>query len=208
MNIISYLRAKFNFAPSSSGMFKAAVGLISLTVNMTINMWIVKKTNVSKSLCAVVALAGVSILAMVFSQTQTQVMVFALMYYAFYAIYLPLQQAVMLKNDDKSSKGAVSGLFNAAKSFGMMAGPLFAGLVFDINPDYAFMTFGAGLIIAAIICYVNYKMLAKKRYHYFCSSIKRRSVNLFIFRIVLHYIAWMFKCNYFFKKAIFLIYIF
>lgn len=161
-NFNYYLRAKFNFAPSSSGMFKAAVGLISLTVNMTVNMWIVKKTNVSKSLCAVVALAGVSILAMVFSQTQTQVMVFALMYYAFYAIYLPLQQAVMLKNDDKSSKGAVSGLFNAAKSFGMMAGPLFAGLVFDINPDYAFMTFGAGLIIGAIICYVNYKMLVKK----------------------------------------------
>ena len=44
----------------------------------------------------------------------------------------------------------------------MMAGPLFAGLVFDINPDYAFMTFGAGLIIGAIICYVNYKMLVKK----------------------------------------------
>lgn len=55
-NFNYYLRAKFNFAPSSSGMFKAAVGLISLTVNMTINMWIVKKTNVSKSLCAVVAL--------------------------------------------------------------------------------------------------------------------------------------------------------
>ena len=161
-NFNYFLRVKFNFAPSSSGMFKAVVGLISLTINLTLNMWIVKKTNISKSMCVTIFMAGVSIFAMLASTNTTMVLVFALCYYAFYSMFNPLQQAVMLKNDDASSKGAVAGLFNAAKSFGMMTGPTFAGLIFDINPDYAFMTFGAFLILATVVSYINYLQLKKK----------------------------------------------
>ena len=160
-NFNYFLRAKFNFAPSSSGMFKATVGIISLVINLTLNMWIVKHTNISKSMCATIMLAALSIFAMVFSGNQTSVLIFALCYYAFFSMFNPLQQSVMLKNDDASSKGAVAGLFNAAKSFGMMTGPTFAGLIFDINPDYAFLTFGAMLVIAAIISYINYLQLKK-----------------------------------------------
>ena len=67
----------------------------------------------------------------------------------------------MLKNDDASSKGAVAGLFNASRSFGMMAGPTFAGLIFDINPDYAFIAFAVMLVISAVISYINYLQLKK-----------------------------------------------
>lgn len=161
-NFNYYLRAKFNFAPSSSGMFKAIVGIISLTVNMTINMWIVRRTNISKSMCATLVLCGLSVFAMVMSTNQTSVLIFALCYYGFFAIYNPLQQAVMLKNDSGSTKGAVAGLFNASRAFGMMIGPTFAGLVFDINPDYAFITFGAGMVLSAAISFVNYKQLKKQ----------------------------------------------
>ena len=161
-NFNYYLRAKFNFAPSSSGMFKAVVGVITLAVNMTINMWIVKKTNISKSLVATITLTALGIFAMVMSTNQSSVLFFALTYYAFYAMYFPLQQAVMLKNDDNSSKGAVSGLLNAARSLGMMTGPTFAGLMFDINPDYAFITFGVALLLGAAVSYANYRMLKKR----------------------------------------------
>ena len=89
-------------------------------------------------------------------------MAFALMYYAFYAMYTPLQQAVMLKNDDNSSKGSVSGLFNTSRSIGMMTGPTFAGLIFDINPNYAFTAFAVALILAAVVGWVNYGQLKNK----------------------------------------------
>ena len=158
-NFNYFLRAKFNFAPSSSGMFKAVVGVISLTINMTLNLWLVKKFNISKAMCSTVMLAGASMFGVVMAPSQTSVMVFALMYYAFYAMYIPLQQAVMLKNGGTSSKGTVSALFNTAKSFGMMTGPTFAGLIFDINPNYAFATFGFALVLAAAIGYVNYIQL-------------------------------------------------
>lgn len=160
-NFNYFLRAKFNFAPSSSGLFKATVGIISLVINLTLNMWIVKHTNISKSMCCTILLAAFSIFAMVFSSNQTSVLFFALCYYAFFSMFNPLQQSVMLKNDDTSSKGSVAGLFNAAKSFGMVTGPTFAGLIFDINPDYAFLTFGGMLVIAAMISYINYLQLKK-----------------------------------------------
>ncbi len=161
-NFNYFLRAKFNFAPSSSGLFKAVVGTISLTVNMTINMWLVKKFNISKAMCVTILMAAASLFGVVLAPNQTLVMVFALMYYAFYAMYTPLQQAVMLKNDDASSKGAVAGLFNTSRSIGMMAGPTFAGLIFDVNPNYAFLAFALALVLAAVVGYVNYNQLKTK----------------------------------------------
>ncbi len=161
-NFNYYLRAKFNFAPSSSGLFKAAVGLISLAVNLTVSMWIVKKMNISKALSIVLALGGGAIFLIVKANTTTSVLAFALIYYAFYAIFIPLQQSVMLKNDDASSMGSVAGLLNTARSLGMMLGPTFAGLMFDINPDYAFLTFAVTLVLAAAVTVVNYLQLKKK----------------------------------------------
>ncbi len=158
-NFNYFLRAKFNFAPSSSGMFKAVVGTISLVVNMTINMWLVKKFNISKAMCVTILMAAASLFGVVLAPTQTTVMAFALMYYACYAMYTPLQQAVMLKNDDASSKGAVAGLFNASRSVGMIAGPTFAGLIFDINPNYAFTAFAVALVLGATVGFINYRQL-------------------------------------------------
>lgn len=160
-NLNYFLRVKFDFAPSSSGMFKAVVGVFSLIINFTVNMWIVKKTNTAKSLSISLLLRGLFVVAMVLAPNQTGVLLFAIIYYGFYAIYTPLQQSVMLKNNDESSKGEVSGLLNAARSFGMMTGPAFAGLIFDINPNYAFLTFAAMLILSAAVAFVNYRQLMK-----------------------------------------------
>ncbi len=161
-NLNYFLRVKFDFAPSSTGLFKAVVGVISLAVNMTVSLWIVRKVNISKGLAVTLAASGFSIIAMVIASGVTGVLAFALLYYAFYAMYLPLQQSVMIKNDDESSKGAVAGLYNTARSLGMMLGPTFAGLLFDINPDYAFLAFGVLLIMAGIFSWINYFQLKRK----------------------------------------------
>ncbi len=158
-NFNYYLRVKFNFAPSSSGLFKAAVGIISLITNMTVSLWIAKKANISKALSVSLAFTGFTIIAMVLSTSQGAVLVFAMIYYALFAVFNPLLQSVMLKNNDTSSKGSIAGLYNAAMSFGKMTGPAFAGLIFDINPDYAFLTFGIILIVASVIAMVNYRQL-------------------------------------------------
>ena len=105
---------------------------------------------------------GVAIFAMVMANNTTMVLILALLYYASYAIFIPLQQSVMLKNDDASSMGSVAGLLNTARSLGMMTGPTFAGLMFDINPDYAFLTFAASLVLASIITFINYRQLKNK----------------------------------------------
>ena len=143
-------------------MFKAVVGTISLTMNMTIKMWIVIRFNISKAMCVTILGAAAALFGVVMAPNQTIVMAFALMYYAFYAIYTPLQQAVMRKNDDDSSKGAVAGLFNTSRSIGMMAGPTFAGLIFDVNPNYAYISFAVALVLAALVGWKNYLQLKEK----------------------------------------------
>ncbi len=157
-----FLRAKFNFNPSSSGLFKAAVAGLALTANLTINVWIVRKKHLSKSMCVATLLAATSIFLTMLSTGQTETLMFALCYYTCFAILSPLQQMIMTKNQSGASKGAVSGLFNAAKSFGMMTGPSFAGFVFDINPNISYFVFVICLIISAVLVFINYKMLDKQ----------------------------------------------
>ncbi len=160
-NFNYYMRVKLNFAPSSSGMFKAVVGIVSLFANLTISMWVVRKANISKAMAMALLLCGGGITCMVMAGTTTGLMGAALCYYALMAIVMPLQQSVMLKNDSGSTKGAVAGLFNATRAAGMVVGPTFAGLVFDINPDYAFLTFAFAMALSAAVTYINYLQLKK-----------------------------------------------
>lgn len=161
-NFNYYMRVKLDFAPSSAGMFKAVVGIITLTANLTINMWIVRRTNISKSMVVILTLCSSALGAMVLANTVNTTMAAALCYYGLMAICTPLQQSLMLKNDTGSSKGAVAGLFNATRSLGMMIGPSFAGIMFDINPDYAFITFAVAILLSAVVSYINYRQLNNK----------------------------------------------
>lgn len=161
-NFNYFLRINLNYDPSDSGFFKAGVGAVSLLVNMTINLWVVKRTNVSKSLCIVQILAGLAMLGIVFSSSEIPLIVFAFIYYATYAMYLPLQQTVVIKNGKNVSSGAVMALYTSAKAGGMVIGPLFAGFMFDINPNYAFITFALCLILASVLAYINYIRLRKE----------------------------------------------
>ena len=45
--------------------FKAVVGVVSLVMNMTVSMWIVRRMNISKGLAGSLALSGLAIIAMI-----------------------------------------------------------------------------------------------------------------------------------------------
>ncbi len=162
-NFNYFLRITFDFSPSSSGMLKAVIAIVSLVANLTINIWIVKNKNIATAMCFMISLASIGIVATMISSSLALTLFSSLIYYTSFAIYSPLQQTVMSKNStDDSSKGAISGLFNASKSFGMIVGPLFAGMVFDINPNIAFSAFAICFIFAVILSYINYKKLVKQ----------------------------------------------
>ncbi len=172
-NFNYFLRATFDFAPSSAGILKAVIAILSLTANLTINIWIVRNKNIATSMCLFISFASIGIIATMISTSLAITLVSSLIYYTSYAIYSPLQQTVMTKNSsDSISKGTVSGLFNASRSFGMVIGPLFAGLVFDTNPDIAFTCFAICFILAIFLAYLNYKKLLAQGVSFTSQKIK------------------------------------
>ena len=140
-----FLRDQFGFPTSYNGYFKALIGVIAIIANSTINMWINKHTDVRKSITAML-LASHSIPAF---------LGVALLYYTCNAITMPILQVMMMKDEDKSETGTISGLFNAFISLGRTFGPLIAAFAYGLNPLYPFVLAAAMYMIAALLSIRN-----------------------------------------------------
>lgn len=156
-----FLRAQLNFPPSYNGIFKAITGIIGLTANLTINIWIAQKTDSRKSIIPVLLMCGVSLVGLILAPSQMIFLAFALVFYVFNAMYLPIQQALVVRNS-KSSKGQISGMFNAFKALGMAAGPFYSGLVFAQNPIMPFIAAAGAFLLSTVLCVVNIRQYRKE----------------------------------------------
>ncbi len=151
-----FLRDQFGFPTSYNGYFKALIGIIAIIANSTINMWINKHTDVRKSITVILGLCSVSITAMLLaSHSIPAFLCVALLYYTCNAITMPILQVMMMKDEDKSETGTISGLFNAFISLGRTFGPLIAAFAYGLNPLYPFVLAAAMYMIAALLSIRN-----------------------------------------------------
>ncbi len=151
-----FLRDQFGFPTSYNGYFKAVIGVIAIIANSTINIWINNHTNVRRSITVILGLCSVSIAAMLMvSGTIPAFLGAALLYYTCNAITLPILQVMMMKDEDKSETGTISGLFNAFFSLGRTFGPLIAAAAYGLNPLYPFMLAAASYLVAALLSIRN-----------------------------------------------------
>ena len=156
-NYFSYfLRDQLGFPPSVNGYFKALIGVIAIVANSTINMWINKHTDVRRSISVILGMSALAVATMVtFGDSVPAFMVSALVYYTFNAITVPVLQVMMMKDEDKSNAGLISGLYNAFLSLGRTFGPLLAAFVYGLNPLYPFMLAAAVYALAAALTVIN-----------------------------------------------------
>lgn len=160
-----YLKDAYNFPPSYNGKIKAAVGIIGLVVNFTINIWIARKTDSRKSIITVLTCCGVSLGVALMMPNVSLFIAVVMVFYTFNSMYQPILQALAVEDND-ASNGVVAGLFNSTKSMGMIFGPLFAGFVYEINKMYPFIGASIAFFISAVICFVNlgqYKKVRQER---------------------------------------------
>lgn len=151
-----FLRDQFGFPTSYNGYFKALIGIIAIIANSTINMWINKHTDVRKSITVILALCSVSITAMLLASHSIPAFLgVALLYYTCNAITMPILQVMMMKDEDKSETGTISGLFNAFIALGRTFGPLIAAFAYGLNPLYPFVLAAAMYMIAALLSIRN-----------------------------------------------------
>lgn len=153
-----YLREQLNFEPVINGIWKAATGTIGLIANLTVNVWLVRKTDLKKSLRIVLALAVFGASMIFLNDSVAPFMVWSLFYFTMHTIAFPLLQNFAVQ---KSTHGAgfMSGIFNAIKALGEMAGALIAGFAYDFGSKVPFLIAAAAIFIALIFSVIQ--MLSK-----------------------------------------------
>ena len=151
-----YLKDQLGLTSAYNGIIKAAVGLISFAFNMTVCLWIIRKTDIRKSM---ILLMGLCTLASVGTLLIPQIQLFILLsvlVYAGYSVSLPVLQNMVAVQADPAQKNLVMGFYNATKSLGSIIGSLMAGFLYavHIKLPFAVVAVAYGISVLAATGYL------------------------------------------------------
>ena len=152
-----YLKDQLQLTSAYNGIIKAAVGLISFIVNMTLCLWIIHKTNVKRSLVLLITICTWASFGSFLVPGIGLFITFGVIVYAGYSISLPVLQNIVAKHAKPDQKNLVMGFYNATKSLGSIAGSLTAGFIYSVHVKLPFvctaLIYGIGII--AGICFLR-----------------------------------------------------
>lgn len=157
-----YLKDQLGLTSAYNGVIKAAVGLISFVFNMTLCLWIIRKTDTKKSM---ILLMGLCTLTSVGTVLVPQVGLFILLsvfVYAGYSVSLPVLQNMVAVQADTARKNLVMGFYNATKSLGSIIGSLMAGFLYAVHTKLPFAVVAAAYGIS-VLAAVGYLLQCRKK---------------------------------------------
>ena len=103
---------------SYNGIIKAGVGFVSFIANMSLCIWIIKKTNVKKSMVVLTAFCALAAIGTLISVNIGIFIFFSILVYAGYSVSVPVLQNMVANQADPKQKNLVMGFFNATQSLG------------------------------------------------------------------------------------------
>lgn len=146
-----YLKDQLGLTSAYNGIIKAGVGLVSFVFNLTLCIWIIKKTNLKKSLIILVAVCSLAALGATVSVNIGIFVVFSVLVYAGYSVSIPVLQHMIASSASPAQKNLVMGFFNATQSLGSIAGSLTAGFIYSIDVKLPFactvVIYGLGVVV-------------------------------------------------------------
>ena len=153
-----YLKDQLGLTSSYNGIIKAAVGFISFAANMTLCLWIIRKTDTKKSMMVLASFCTAAAVGALLIPEIGMYIGCSVMVYAGYSVSLPVLQHMTALQADPSQKNLVMGFYNATKSLGSIIGSLMAGFLYGVHTKLPFLvvavTYGASVLAAAgyLIC--------------------------------------------------------
>ena len=141
-----YLKDQLGLTSSYNGIIKAAVGLISFLSNMTLCLWIIRKTNVPGSTAVMAGFCAVAALGALLIPSIGPFIFFSVLVYAGYSVSLPLLQHMAAEKADPAQKNLLMGFYNGTKSLGSILGSLTAGFLYSFHAKLPF------LVVAVTYC--------------------------------------------------------
>lgn len=151
-----YLKAQLGLTSSYNGIIKAVVGFVSFFCNMTLCLWILRKTELKKSLVVLVSVCTLAALGTVLPAPIGVFLGWGIALYAAYSVCVPILQDMVANRAKPAQKNLVMGFFNASKSLGCIVGSLMAGFLYEVSAKlpFACIALAYGLSIAAAAGYL------------------------------------------------------
>lgn len=145
-----YLKDQLGLTSSYNGIIKAAVGLISFVFNMTLCLWIIRKTDTKKSMTALTVFAALASLGALAVPQMGLFILCSVFVYAAYSVSLPVLQHMVAQQADPARKNLVMGFYNATKSLGSIIGSLMAGFLYAVHTKLPFAVVAAAYGISIL----------------------------------------------------------
>lgn len=149
-----YIKDQFGMTSAYNGAIKAAIGVISLIANMTLCMYIIRKTNVARSNVKILLVGTILMVGVVSTGNIYIFILLTILYLAVNAISVPILQALVSNKAEEKNSNLVMGFYNAIRSLGSVLGALFAGFIYEVGPKlpffFAALCFGIACLFAMI----------------------------------------------------------
>jgi DHA1 family multidrug resistance protein-like MFS transporter len=156
-----YLKAQLGLSSGYNGAIKGVIGLVSLLTNGTLGMWLMTKTNISKTSIYVYLLCAVAMLGVVVWDAAVPFVTANILYFALLAISVPLTQSLVAKGAEGKDSNLTMGYFGGMKSLGAIAGSLAAGFLYTVNSKLPFVL-GLASFLLATVAAVRYRQLESR----------------------------------------------
>ena len=157
-----YIKDIFNFPSSYNGLIKGVMGLITLVANSTICIWLIRKTNVRKSIIFVLILCSSTMLGALLFNNVVPFVVLNVVFFAFNGMSMPMLQDLVAQQAKGENSNLVMGFYNSMKSLGGIVGALFSGLLYTANPRFPFVMGFAAFLIATMLSIVYFRSKSAK----------------------------------------------
>ena len=148
-----YLKDPLGLTSAYNGIIKAAVGLISFVFNLTVCLWIIRKTDTRKSMILLMALCTLAAVGALLVPQISLFILLSVFVYAGYYVSLPVLQNMVAVQSDPARKNLVMGFYNATKSLGSIIGSLMAGFLYGVHIKLPFavavLAYGISVLAAA-----------------------------------------------------------
>lgn len=150
-----YLKAELGMLPIVNGIWKAITGIVGLIANLSINVWIINKTDIKKSMVFILFFNGIFAYLLFLNDSTVPFFLYSFLFFTLYTILLPILQGFAVEGEMKDV-GFMAGMFNAIKSLGEMIGAIVAGFSYNLSSKTPFLIAAISLTIAFLLSLVNY----------------------------------------------------
>jgi DHA1 family multidrug resistance protein-like MFS transporter len=166
VNIIKYLEVYFidlGYTSQDLGTHNLVVNVVALVTSLFI-LPLIATFKKQLTLMSVIYMVSAILVVIVF-----RVPAFLLMMYSVFLIYVmlrtiftPLEQSYIAKQSKENKYGTLMGVRQSFVSLGMVIGPLFGGILYDIRPEVLF-NFSAFMFLIGVFMLFIYFLVHKKK---------------------------------------------